>query len=211
MKRWLAATSLGAVFSFPGCLEIALDAPLVPLCSDFSTRSLRAAPRPEVTLARPSLRPITARLSPGGELRSLSGDFVAKGQTVEEASLEFLHHERAGLRLSPEIVFSNPIKRTGKSAEYVRVDATYLGYRVYQGQAIVALQKDGADFRVKRLSLRTPALQLNPPTQKISPQDAIELAQTATQAELLSDASTAELVALPNETGGVWAYRVVVF
>jgi Zn-dependent metalloprotease len=209
MKRWLIA-GLGAVFGFPGCLEVAFDAP-VPQCSDFSTRSLRALPRPEVTLVRPSLTPVAARFSPKGELRSISGDFVASGASVEEAALEFLHNERAGLRLSPTLEFSNPIKRTGKAAEYVRLEATYLGYKVHQGQAIVAVQKEGASFRVKRLSLRAPTLQLNSPTKKISPQEAIELAQTATQAELLSDVSTAELVALPNEAGGVWAYRVMVF
>jgi Zn-dependent metalloprotease len=211
MKRWLAATGLGAMFSFPGCLEVVVDGPPVPLCTDFSARSLRASAHPEVALARSSRLPIAARLSPSGELRSLSGDFAAVGKSVEEASLEFLHNERAGLRLSDEVVFSNPIKRTGKAAEYIRAEASYKGYKIYQGQAIVALQKDGDNFRVKRLSLRTPSLQLGHPTPKLSQDQAIAQAQRLIQPELLSDASTAELVAFPTEAGGVWAYRVMVF
>jgi Zn-dependent metalloprotease len=207
MRRWLVATGFGAICSFSSCLEVTLTA---PLCSDFSTRSARSLPRPDVFLSRPSLRPITARFSPKGEIRSLSGDFVAVGDTFEEASLEFLHSERASLGLSPDLLFQNPIKRHGKAADYVRVEATYKGYKVYQGQAIVALQKEGQDFHVKRLSLRTPTLQLDAPPQNFLKEEAIEIAHQATQTELFSAASTAEMVALPNENGGVWAYQVMV-
>ena len=88
MRRWLVATGLGVLGSVSGCLEVVRIEPPAPECSDFSARSARAIPRPAITLLRPSQGPISARFSSRGEVRSLAGDFIAVGESPEEAALE---------------------------------------------------------------------------------------------------------------------------